>query len=301
MSEKIYRPAFTMAPPEADVSRALVICHSRWFAPSVVQNMVGGAYDPLTYLLRFKDLHLKRSKNLLRGVMDIMTLAFKIHMPSEIVLITDDEDPPEMLSAIERMAKRLVVVASLDYVPEVVHVRLDSDGRGVYKGVEVMFSRRKTRKVICGCIDPRLARVRSEIEGRCSSSWFTVPGCVYQLGKRDRAWKYLRLWIRENLRYAKLHLGMVKLKVCPHEDCKAHGAPRGIDERADEGSLARVLKWRVRETENAVRRLLSDRVFKGLSFEIVAVTFNGRPLAIRVSDKRSKRGGGFISLVPTTS
>lgn len=300
MSEKIHRPAFTTAPPEEDVSQALVMCHSRWFTPSVVQNMVGGAYDPLTYLLRFKDLNSKRSKNLLRGVMDIMTLAFKIHRPDEIVLITDDEDPPELLLAIERMAKRLVVTASLDYQPEVVHVQLDGDGQGMYKGAKVVFPRRKTSKVICGCIDPRLARVRSEIENRCSSSWFTVPGCVHQLGKRERAWKYLRLWIRENLRHAKLHLGMMKLKVCPHEDCKAHGAPRGIDERADEGSLARVLKWRVRETENAVRRLLSDRVFKGLSFEIVAVTFNGRPLAIRVADQRRKKKK-FVSLVPTAS
>ncbi|MES3005904.1 MAG: hypothetical protein V4664_03075 [Patescibacteria group bacterium] len=240
----------------------------------------------------FKSRHWRK---LLEAMMTISTMGFSLHRPAEVLVIIDyGEDTKAVRELVEAMAKSVRHSAKLDYTPVVRCLELDAKGTARDGNEIVEFPRRKVNRCVLGCIDPRLARVRTEIEVELlDASWLTIPGCLYHLTTtRKRAWSSLRRWARENLRYAKTNLGMCELIICPHEDCKAH--PVKVEGSGKVNSLNIGLERRITATKAAIGRLCNDKFFCGLKYSIVPISLDGRPLAI----KEGKRGSVHVRLVP---
>lgn len=292
------RPPLTVAPtPENEHSRSLVICRSDNYTPSIIERIVGGAYDPLVFPMPYGEMFSSpQSETLIQGMIDIAIIGFGLHKPRDIVLITDSRDgvhAKEMLVVAEKIADEIAGVVDLGYKPSIRYIHIDEnrysdpDGEG-----PVYFPLRETKRIILGCIDPRLLRVRTsaEINDLAKAAWFTVPGCIRYLEKhRGGNWKNTPVWIFENLKYSAEVLGMKWLTVCPHEDCKAH--PINGQSEKTSSSQQKALRKRIQNTKKQIVQLRSiDAQFVKIHIDIMAVRFKGQRLATRVCGvgKKSK-------------
>jgi carbonic anhydrase len=288
------RTPVTVSPaPENEYSRSLVICRSSNYWPSIIERLVGGAYDPLVFPMSFGSIFNSDShRELIWGAMDIGTAGFMLHKPREILLITDEEDVAHIKAAVavaKRMSVEVQRLSGINYEPSFRHIHIDENRNARIEAESVSFPRRKTKHLVLGCIDPRLLRVRTDAERNdlSEAAWFTVPGCIKHLGSLNmKEWKNLPLWITENLRYAIKELGMSRLTVCPHEGCKAHPVAneysRGVQSRQ------KALRKRINETKKEIRRLRKTPLFGKLDIDVMAVTLGGQRMATRVVKKGRK-------------